>query len=761
MGNISEISEIRRPGRPAALFMALSIICLPACSDRIGPPEAQGQHMMKICLAPSGVEESSSPGIAMEGEDSINDVTLFRFDNSVLQEIISPSAAEVPGEYTFRVVENSGELRILANSSAIGTVGLVPGEASLDDFLAMDATPEQMCSDGLLMSGLAVLSGSSAHDLRADLVRSLARLDIKTTLAGVEVLEAQVSGYAESGKIHSSVSAAGAEGTFTKDFSAEPLSVARERIMYLAAQTGSRIIVRIKARYGGGLHKMEAVLPSEIRRNSVYTVNVHGNGAGISASVSEGDWESVEESVSVPAKGGLVDVGNSVLPSGVRVSSGRDTVFVTHLQNEFVLAIAAKAGSVVETKGSVTGVEISFGPAGRAMMENVADVYVSVRHRGPGSVRERIYLEVSDDDAETGRIVLIFEANPVKVTGRLVFDPDGVCDFGTYADGELGRMTLPEGKRLWTETGADEAPWLKSETVEGDSGHEEGYAYRIIGGWKPNDPLADGRVQTASIFISDEDGSNIEEYTVRRRNWGLPVVKMGQTWWCMFNLRGNVKSFEDQITCGEEPASHDGLMAYLSSASEEELLRLMGDQYQGGNPQGLPLRHDGTSFYYEGMKANAQNFGTIDPSMMAPDGYLVPDYDDYLFFSANNNFNLGGIGKRPFNNKTGQRLSISIAERDVSFLGEPYGNVSFYDFEYEGKHWILYGLGHQWDLIAGNIARKNLIMATYGNSSNTWVMEGYASDVKPGENWIKFMSNNSTKTRMIRCIKSPVEYIYD
>ena len=40
-------------------------------------------------------------------------------------------------------------------------------------------------------------------------------------------------------------------------------------------------------------------------------------------------------------------------------------------------------------------------------------------------------------------------------------------------------------------------------------------------------------------------------------------------------------------------------------------------------------------------------------------------------------------------------------------------------------------------------------------------MEGYASAIKPNENWIKFVTNNATKTRLIRCIKTPVEYIYD
>lgn len=72
----------------------------------------------------------------------------------------------------------------------------------------------------------------------------------------------------------------------------------------------------------------------------------------------------------------------------------------------------------------------------------------------------------------------------------------------------------------------------------------------------------------------------------------------------------------------------------------------------------------------------------------------------------------------------------------------------------------LNGLGHQWDTTRGNIAVKNLLMATYGNSGRTWTMEGYASSDRPGQNWLKFVANNTVKTRMIRCIKTPVEYIY-
>ncbi len=40
-------------------------------------------------------------------------------------------------------------------------------------------------------------------------------------------------------------------------------------------------------------------------------------------------------------------------------------------------------------------------------------------------------------------------------------------------------------------------------------------------------------------------------------------------------------------------------------------------------------------------------------------------------------------------------------------------------------------------------------------------MEGYAQAVKPGQNWLKHVANNTTKTRTLRCVKTPVEYEYE
>lgn len=90
-----------------------------------------------------------------------------------------------------------------------------------------------------------------------------------------------------------------------------------------------------------------------------------------------------------------------------------------------------------------------------------------------------------------GRVVLIIEANPIEVDGAIHFDDNAMCDFKQYIDGELGIITLPPHKILHVEFDADESAWLKAaETVSEaiDPADMPGKRYRIVGGWKPNDP---------------------------------------------------------------------------------------------------------------------------------------------------------------------------------------------------------------------------------------------------------------------------------
>lgn len=123
---------------------------------------------------------------------------------------------------------------------------------------------------------------------------------------------------------------------------------------------------------------------------------------------------------------------------------------------------------------------------------------------------------------------------------------------------------------------------------------------------------------------------------------------------------------------------------------------------------------------------------------MAPDGYSIPDYQDYRFFTWNENANLG-YGPDGFNNLLGQRITYTITPREAVVGGVEYGPVHIYDFVYEGAHWVMAGFGHQYN--ATDIAPMSLLFATSGTGGKTWCSKATASltDGATGSNTVRRM----------------------
>lgn len=680
----------------------------------------------------------------------------FRFENGVLQEVITAFQSDGNGAYVFHPQRIEGELCFLANAGEVEALQhLLPLRSTKAEFLSVRADRSALVSpEGhVALSGWMDLETASSDDASVMLKRSVARIDLASFEQGVEVLYVKVAGFYREGylNVQSVVTTPTDAPTETFEQEYADFSLRRETLLYLPEQANQHIQVDMVVAFDGAQHRLSATLPAVIRRNTVYTLSVHGRGGALSVDLEEDGWESGGQVESVPLLKGLVDVEASDLSEGVRVNTSGDSVFIPYVRTESRLVIRGEAGTQVSVDGQVEGVVVQP-VSGRGMLQ-IAQVAVSTETRMPGTREAFVYLDVYRQQVCTGRVVLVFEPSPVRLEGLIRLDTQGVCDFDRYVEGELGRLTLPPGKVARLEFDEDASKWMKLVPDDG--------VYRIVGGWKPNDPQADGRVQEGHLVIMDEDGRNREVYPIRRRNWGLPVVYINGTWWCKYNLRGNVKNFSDQVPIGADPAPDADLAAYLNQCSEEELLALLGYQYQAGYPDGYPLKHNGTAFYYEGIRASAGNFGTMAPEDMAPDGYRVPAYEDYAFFAGSNDFNLGGQGTHTYRNAEGEELSVTITERNVSLEGHPYGIIAFYDFQYKGAHWVLCGLGHQWNTEPGSIARMSLLLATQGDAARTWMMEGYAHTEKPGENWLKFVAHNNQKTRVIRCVKKPVEYIYE
>lgn len=704
---------------------------------------------LRISIISSGMNY----GITTESETNIHTLDAYHFENGILSESFNSLQIDEKGVCRLDIKQKNGMLYFLANDANITShANLTNNVTTLEEFLQLTATADEMTSKSLLMSGHTELDGENAS-LSVSLKRAVARIDLESAFQDAEVNSITIRDIALTGLVNEggekSVLTNIEKTDLTKDFGERPFKNKKESLYYLPEQTANGHAVEILMAVNGGWHRLKTTLPP-LKRNTVYTLKVYGNGANLNVEVLTDNWESGNSSESVLTLKGLVDKENSQLSEGVTVNERGDTVFVPSWNSNFQLTLAAESGAQVSVLGEVEGVTVTPASQSRSLSP-VAEFNVSSRQKMPGSKSEYMYLDVYNDQIQTGRVVLVFTPNPVQMSGLIEFDQNGECNFNRYVDGELASLILPEGKTATLKFAEEEAHWMKL-APEGSN------TYRLLGGWKPNDPKADGREQAGELIITNEDGSHPETYTIRRLNWGLPVVNINGTWWCKYNLRGNVKNFNDQILINSDPAKDSSLADYLTSCSDNEFLYILGDQYQAGNPDGLKLTHNGASFYYEGYKSQTDNFETLAPTVMAPDGYQIPDFDDYRFFTGSTNFNLGYFNPGAFNNGLGQRLNFKVVERNATFQGLQYGPITFYDFEYEGSHWTICGLGHQWD--ATSISKMMILLATYGNGGSTWMIEGYSNSEGRG-NWFKYIGNNAQKTRTIRCIKTPVEYIYE
>lgn len=692
--------------------------------------------------------QQNSGGLSSE----IDNISAFRFEDNILKEVISNISINEEGVADINMASTRGYLYFLANAARIiEDNNFQVDNTSEEDFLSIKSDMEGMNHRGITMTGKADLTGNDDNNLTVAIRHSVARIDLESYSVDANVHSVRIKNVASQGYVFEQEGKV--EDIFDKedvfkDFGDTPFSNKKETIDYLPEQYDKRFQVEVLITVNGAWKRLRAELP-EILRNKVYTLKIYGSGADFAISVDTGDWEYGTGSETEDVYKGIVDIDNSILSDAVYVNKNRDSVFVESWDNSFTLAILSEEGADCRIDGNVDKVDMEF-ISSRSLVTNSRKLNVRSKLKMPGVAEQYAYINVYKNDVLRDRVVLVFKANPVKLEGHLNFDENAMCDFARYIDGEVAVITLPEGKNISLSFADDSPEWMKLE----ENGNNR---FRLLAGWKPNDPDADGRIQTAQITISDGSNQHIETYTVKRQNWGLPVVNINGTWWCKYNLRGNVKNFTDQILVSNEPAGGN-LADYMSSCSDAEFLNVIGDQYQAGNQEGLSIVHNGEGFVYENYNTKSDNFGTLSPTFMAPDGYEIPDYDDFRFFNWGNNSNLGYHNPGAFNNGLGQRLNFKVVERNASFLGNEYGPITFYDFEYEGEHLLLCGLGHQWN--ETSIAKMSILFATFGNKSNTWSIEGYSQSDGSG-NWFKYSANNQNKTRTIRCVKTPVEYIYE
>ena len=473
------------------------------------------------------------------------------------------------------------------------------------------------------------------------------------------------------------------------------------------------------------------------------------------------EWESGDDVNVVPELGRVVRVDRerSELPDGVTVrnEAAFDVVELPYYPVELLLMLEAPAEvELLKVDGGLQLTLETAAPPVSSYLQNTfrVNTALSVPGKPAGEAVYAIKYKHLDYVYED-KLVFRQQANASRFGGLLTFDDDMVCDLKRYVDNELGTVAVPDGMELSVRVEDGNAPWLKTEPLPDASGR-----YRIVAGWRPNDPEADGREQRADLLIRTSDGSREEVYTVKRRNYGLPVTLMNGVYWCKYNARGNARDFADQILVPDDPAAQRGqtVREYLDNCPPEAYLDLWGWNYQGGSGRGLKVTvQDGVAKLEGYNTAETVHPNKLDPKSLAPDGYELPDMADYnrIFPQWADVFNSGGpyTVYGPWENNR-QVFIRSGSREDLVLDGLQLPKLRHFEVYnknngQEQEAVTFYGPGSQWN--NNGLNHNKMLFGCYSAEGKGWFIYDY---------WLQVNGGGPRDTRVFRFKKSPVEYIY-
>ena len=734
-----------------AIIVSLAVI---SCTDK----EAMNEH--------SGADSVILPRVAPYNYSSGNDETtetneietLYAclFENGVMTRVytyIDPLAG-------IKVDDSNGHLYMVANiegNDSAYNIGMTEEEW-------LSTTISHIGGANLTyMSGVIDLSDVSNRVLQ--LYRGVARIDVNVSGEhDLSVTDIMFKNVAQQSYLNRRNTVESPESTNYDDVNPiinAPLTGSTYGVAYLCEQASDNISAVLTVNVDGEVVEKEVALPSILKRNCVYTINVFKESVQADVTLSVTDWENGGDYNLAPNERGLtVDVEGTSFPAHTGVDSDRRGIVLSHYASDFVLSVDCddELELIADPELPITVERIG---GTENVGKNLFRITKKLWYPGMKRVERKLMFHRKglNENYADDYINVVMSENPIKLEGLIHFEDSASFDFGKYIDNELGVFTVPESKSVTVEYDEGEDEWVKLDA--------EGQRVRVIGGWRPNDRTANGRVQKARIVISNSaDGSEREEYVISRRNWGLPVTKLNGVWWCKYNAIGDAKNFSEQILSSADPAVMAGktVFDYLRDCTADEFFNLWKWNYQGKSSQGLQVIDDGGVAKLEGYSSSAEHINKIDAKALAPDGYELPSMENFerVFNSTSGTIWLMWDGSHT----TAWNGSTTIQRRQRRRNDVTVGTVSLTDLiyismynqseaEYEPVVW--YGSSPQWNNDGINHGHYNNLLIAVHNPSNGqgWFFVGGMGGLYPSKN-----SAGPNDTRILRFKKSDVEYIY-
>ncbi|MGL4992991.1 MAG: hypothetical protein ACRC6R_02475 [Bacteroidales bacterium] len=521
-------------------------------------------------------------------------------------------------------------------------------------------------------------------------------------------------------------------------------------VTYMYESVGVSPEVSIYARVGGVKNVLSVKLPTTIERNMRYEIGINSRGVTLFTQLDILPWE---EGGSVEAKpesfDAKIDLQNSVLSQGVRVSSTLDTVFVpAGFSGDFILSLDVPVETQVKLESVDLGL-LSIESNQEGYLENQYQLSFRKSDMDKSLITAKLFVKSKSETQFYDRhIIVVREAYRTRFQGLQASVSENRVNYESYVDGDLFVMNSDwDISSINTYSLDDQFNWIRVDQSSGVN--------LVEGAFKPNDLEARGEIQASMLVVNYSDGQE-EVFEIARRRYSLPVLKVGRFYWSKYNMRGNSKLYVDQIGFDQD---RDDLWNYLKECSHEEYEYYAGAAYKGVSTEGLYLKnHQGKLLYenYSLIPNGHINNGAAD--VHCPPGYQIPSKDQFNEIVATGvSLTLpqnGGINH--YSTQIGSRYRLERHLRDsVVVDGLPIykpAHIMITDIN-NGESMLFTGLGHQetassfvsghW--VNGLVETDGIMYYGVVNSKNAMALQ----------------SHNDLKTRTIRCVKSPTNFVIE
>ena len=696
-----------------------------------------------------------------DSKDPMETVDVYALNSGVLASKYININATTDGYYPIDNIEDRKNtvLLFLTNGQGINMDPLVIGETSNTDMQSKTtpAADYKLSQPIHFYTGEKSLSDVSELLTNVMVTRSLARLDLKIQPEiNVKIDSCVITNITDRSQIFPSQSLSHPDAKLIStsiggsNFTATTTET-QEGFFYLYESHGAGSEVMFFIKLNGVANRLKVALPDRVERNKKYTITINSHGATLSSSLEVLPWGPGSDADANPEPfQPIINTEESEIPALVEVSATKDTIFVPSIGASLTLALNTSTDTEIKTDGDILIEPID--PATKSTyIGNKFNLSLKSKNINDPRTETRIYIKdktISDIFDRYIVVVNLADRTSFPNIQKAAIINERSVVFNGYTDGIIANIKFStQPISIACTTNDVDFNWLRINNTDDND-------IKLEGAFKPNDSMATGQIQESTVTI-EYSGGLIEEFKFSRKRESIPVTFIGNRYWAKYNLRGNSKKYEDQI--GFDKDIKGDMFEYLKTCSDDEYIYYAGANYKGISQDGMYLAKltDNTLHYPDYSKHLNAAITNLDPTYHCPAGYQIPNVNEFAsIMSKSSHINLPGNDIVWEYSSSGRiRLTIERHQRD-SIKIDGVNTIKMYTVKIVDKltketlTW--HGTGNQW--------------SNTGTSIQYWI---YAT-INPGgkyytfnnlSNKTQFEPHNSAKTRIIRCIKSPVTYV--